>query len=45
MKGAPECILSRCVTVAFNNKSISMTDEMKQEAYKATESLADTGIR
>ncbi|CAH2091106.1 unnamed protein product [Euphydryas editha] len=45
MKGAPEYILSRCVTVAFHNKSINMTDDIKEAAYKATENLANTGER
>ncbi|XP_064073453.1 sodium/potassium-transporting ATPase subunit alpha-like [Vanessa tameamea] len=45
MKGAPECILSRCVTIAFNNKSISMTEDIKQAVNTTTENLANTGER
>ncbi|XP_068618720.1 sodium/potassium-transporting ATPase subunit alpha-like [Battus philenor] len=45
MKGAPECIMSRCKTVASENNNVNMSKEIKEAANKATEDLANTGER
>ncbi|CAG4947632.1 unnamed protein product [Parnassius apollo] len=45
MKGAPECILLRCTTVALEDKDIKITKEIKEAADKAVEDLANTGER
>ncbi|XP_013146714.1 PREDICTED: sodium/potassium-transporting ATPase subunit alpha-like [Papilio polytes] len=45
MKGAPECILSRCNTVVVANNNVSITNEIKEAANKAIEDLATTGER
>lgn len=44
MKGAPECILSRCNTVVVANNNVSITNEIKEAANKAIEDLATTGM-
>ncbi|XP_039755606.1 sodium/potassium-transporting ATPase subunit alpha-like [Pararge aegeria] len=45
MKGAPECIISRCSTLISNNKIINMSTEIKEATDIATENLANTGER
>ncbi|CAH0694109.1 unnamed protein product [Spodoptera exigua] len=45
MKGAPEIILARCLTVATDTKDIILTDDMKRIVEVAIENLAKTGER
>ncbi|KAJ8716082.1 hypothetical protein PYW08_013367 [Mythimna loreyi] len=45
MKGAPEIIFTRCLTVATNTKDIQFTNDMKTSAEAVIEHLADTGER
>ncbi|KAG6455378.1 hypothetical protein O3G_MSEX009183 [Manduca sexta] len=45
MKGAPECIIDRCDFIASNGYNIRLSPEIREEAVKATESLANTGER
>ncbi|KAJ0178264.1 hypothetical protein K1T71_006087 [Dendrolimus kikuchii] len=45
MKGAPECVLSHCSTLAVHNKNINITNVIKQSIEKSAESLASTGER
>ncbi|CAH2039587.1 unnamed protein product, partial [Iphiclides podalirius] len=45
IKGAPECILSRCTAVVMENGNVNITNEVKKAADNATEDLANTGER
>ncbi|XP_013172407.1 PREDICTED: sodium/potassium-transporting ATPase subunit alpha-like isoform X2 [Papilio xuthus] len=45
MKGAPECILSRCSSVVVANNNVDITNEVKKAVNKAIEDLATTGER
>ena len=43
MKGAPEIIFARCLTVATDTIDINLTNDMKKAADIAIENLANTG--
>lgn len=43
MKGAPECLFERCVTIATSGRDEPMTKDMKSLVEGASEGLADTG--
>ncbi|XP_026762448.2 LOW QUALITY PROTEIN: sodium/potassium-transporting ATPase subunit alpha-like [Galleria mellonella] len=45
MKGAPECILTRCTTIALEKKDASLTTEIRKAADTACDNLANTGER
>ncbi|XP_045496074.1 sodium/potassium-transporting ATPase subunit alpha-like isoform X2 [Colias croceus] len=45
MKGAPEVILARSSTIAFDNKTIETTPEIKEVIDNAIEEMANTGER
>ncbi|CAG4950106.1 unnamed protein product [Colias eurytheme] len=45
MKGAPEVILARSSTIAFDNKTIETTEEIKEVIDNAIEEMANTGER
>ncbi|KAJ8713516.1 hypothetical protein PYW07_013886 [Mythimna separata] len=45
MKGAPEIIFARCLTVATNTKDINFTNDMKKSADAVIEHLANNGER
>ncbi|XP_052741843.1 sodium/potassium-transporting ATPase subunit alpha-B, partial [Bicyclus anynana] len=45
MKGAPECIVSKCSTLIHNNSTINMSAKIKEAANTAIENLANTGER
>ncbi|XP_045766425.1 sodium/potassium-transporting ATPase subunit alpha-like isoform X1 [Maniola jurtina] len=45
IKGAPECIVSRCLSIIVNNEITDMSTEIKEAANVAIENLANTGER
>ncbi|XP_059054064.1 sodium/potassium-transporting ATPase subunit alpha-B-like isoform X2 [Achroia grisella] len=45
MKGAPECILARCTSIALDKSNADMTIEIRNAAEMACENLAKTGER
>ncbi|KAL4707722.1 hypothetical protein ACJJTC_014903 [Scirpophaga incertulas] len=45
MKGAPECIISRCATIELGKANVIMTKKIKKNIDEATDALASTGNR
>lgn len=44
-KGAPDVVLSKCVSYYENGKSLPMTDEKRQEIINANKEMADKALR
>ncbi|RKD24135.1 calcium-translocating P-type ATPase, SERCA-type [Ammoniphilus oxalaticus] len=45
VKGAPDVLLSRCSQIVWNGKTITLTDELRQQALDNNQKMAEQALR